>query len=153
MDENLTLEGVGPTLQSVDGDAIHPAILERIAVRLDESKLPALLSAELDEGELPALLPAELELQSESFATDRFQWMNKVDVVQVQSFLNAHYDEYDTFRPSTTPESNRLCRARWTRISYYELLAEYKAANWNAQLTTDEEGDVCEENFLVSHGR
>ena len=104
-------------------------ILERIAVRLDESKLPAVLSAELDEGELPALLPAELELQSDSFPTDKFQWMNEIDAVQVQSLLNAHYDEYDKFMPSTSSESNRLCRARWTRISYYELSAEYNAGN------------------------
>lgn len=73
MDETHRLEGVEPTLQEGDDDAINLVILERIAMRFDE-------------GEFTAVLPEELESQSESFATDVFQWVSKVDAVQLQLF-------------------------------------------------------------------
>ena len=111
MNETLKLEGMGPTLQGDDGHAIGPVILERIAVRMDT-------------GECPAVLPTELELQSESFATDVLQWINKVDAGQVQFVLNARYEEYRKHPPSIASESNRLCQARWARTSCYALLAE-----------------------------
>ena len=87
--------------------------------------------------EFPLVLPGQQTAVPLSEAQDLLAWVQKVDAVKIQSFMNARYQVFRASLPAAVEKPEGVIHAEWARDSFYVHLKEYAHEAMNIEI-------VCE---------
>ena len=117
-------------------DRLENAVLEEASKDSDEdhadeqakamSAIVDVIAGRMEEKTFPYVLPGHLKNDGEiSEAEEALTYVQKVEAVEVQSFIDNEWDKYEVQNPGDENLPRAVKRAQWARQFYYPLLREF----------------------------